>query len=53
MKELLKIILAPLKKIVLVILDRNKKNLYPLIKVYLYSECGITFQFNLHNENPK
>ena len=40
------------KKIVIVILDRNSKNLYPFIKDYLYSERGITSQFMLHDENP-
>ena len=40
------------KKIVIVVLDRNTKNLYPLIKDYLYSERGITSQFMLHDENP-
>ena len=40
------------KKIVIVILDRNTKNLYPLIKDYLYTEKGITSQFMLHDENP-
>ena len=40
------------KKIAIVILDRNTKNLYPLIKDYLYTEKGITSQFMLHDENP-
>ena len=40
------------KKIVIVVLDRNTKNLYPLIKDYLYTERGITSQFMLHDENP-
>lgn len=40
------------KKILIVVLDRNTKNLYPLIKDYLYSERGITSQFMLHDENP-
>ena len=40
------------KKIVIVILDKNTKNLYPLIKDYLYTEKGITSQFMLHDENP-
>ena len=40
------------KKIVIVILDRNTKNLYPIIKDYLYTEKGITSQFMLHDENP-
>ena len=40
------------KKIVIVILDRNTKNLYPIIKDYLYSERGITSQFMLHDESP-
>ena len=53
MKELRKMMSAHLKKIVLVMLDRNKKNLYPVIKDYLYSEYGIISQFMLYNENPK
>ena len=40
------------KTIAIVILDRNTKNLYPLIKDYLYTEKGITSQFMLHDENP-
>ena len=40
------------KKIVIVILDRNTKNLYPIIKDYLYTEKGITSQVMLHDENP-
>ena len=40
------------KKIVIVILDRGTKNLYPLIKDYLYTEKGIISQFMLHDENP-
>ena len=40
------------KRIIIVVLDRNTKNLYPLIKDYLYSERGITSQFMLHDENP-
>ena len=37
---------------VIVILDRNTKNLYPIIKDYLYTEKGITSQVMLHDENP-
>ena len=51
--ELKNIKLTGEKKIVIVVLDRNTKNLYPLIKDYLYSERGITSQFMLHDENPK
>ena len=40
------------KIIVIVVLDRNTKNLYPVIKDYLYTEKGITSQFMLHDENP-
>ena len=40
------------KKMVIVILDRNTKNLYPIIKDYLYTEKGITSQVMLHDENP-
>ena len=40
------------KKMVIVVLDRNTKNLYPIIKDYLYTEKGITSQVMLHDENP-
>ena len=50
--ELRNMKLSPDKKIVIVVLDRNTKNLYPLIKDYLYSERGISSQFMLHDENP-
>ena len=40
------------KKMVIVVLDRNTKHLYPLIKDFLYTEKGITSQFMLHDENP-
>ena len=52
LEELRNMKLVPSKQIVIVILDRNTKNLYPLIKDYLYSERGITSQFMLHDENP-
>ena len=39
------------KKVVIVVLDRNTKHFYPIIKDYLYSELGITSQFMLHDEN--
>ena len=40
------------KKVVIVVLDRNTKNLYPLIKNFLYTQGGLTSQFMLHDENP-
>ena len=40
------------KKIIIVVLDKNTKNWYPMIKDYLYSARGITSQFMLHDENP-
>ena len=51
--ELKNIQLKEGKKIVIVVLDKATKNLYPLIKDYLYTERGITSQFMLHDENPK
>ena len=51
-KELHNINIDKNKKMVIVILDRNTKNLYPLIKDFLYTEKGITSQFMLHDENP-
>ena len=50
--ELQQMKLDPKKRILIVVLDRNTKNLYPLIKDYLYSERGISSQFMLHDENP-
>ena len=50
--ELKEMKLNSTKIIVIVVLDRNTKNLYPFIKDYLYSERGITSQFMLHDENP-
>ena len=41
------------KKVAIVVLDKNTKNLYSTIKNYLYTQGGITSQFMLHNENPK
>ena len=52
MDELKNMKLPPSKRIVIVVLDKNTKNLYPLIKDYLYSERGITSQFMLHDEAP-
>ena len=40
------------KQVVIVVLDRNTKNLYPLIKNFLYTQGGLTSQFMLHDENP-
>ena len=41
------------KKVAIVVLDKGTKNLYPIIKNYLYTQGGITSQFMLHKENPK
>jgi aubergine-like protein len=41
------------KKIAIIVLDRNTKHLYPIIKNYLYTQGGITSQCMLHDENPK
>ena len=40
------------KQVAIVVLDRNTKNLYPLIKNFLYTQGGLTSQFMLHDENP-
>ena len=41
------------KKVAIVVLDRSTKNLYPIIKNFLYTQGGLTSQFMLHDENPK
>ena len=41
------------KKIAIIVLDKNTKHLYPIIKNYLYTQGGITSQCMLHDENPK
>jgi aubergine-like protein len=41
------------KIIAIVVLDKFTKNLYPLIKDYLYTQGGLTSQFMLHDENPR
>jgi len=41
------------KKVAIVVLDKNTKNLYHIIKNYLYTQSGITSQFMLHNENSR
>ena len=40
------------KQVAIVVLDRSTKNLYPLIKNFLYTQGGLTSQFMLHDENP-
>ena len=41
------------KKVAIVVLDKNTKNLYHIVKNYLYTQSGITSQFMLHNENSR
>ena len=41
------------KQVAIVVLDRSTKNLYPIIKNFLYTQGGLTSQFMLHDENPK
>ena len=41
------------KTIAIVVLDKFRKNLYPFIKDFLYTQAGITSQFMLHDENPR
>ena len=53
LNELRKINYNDGKKIAIVVLDRNTKNLYPIIKNFLYTQGGLTSQFMLHDENPK
>ena len=53
LNELRKINYNDGKKIAIVVLDRNTKNLYTIIKNYLYTKGGLTSQFILKDENPK
>ena len=53
LNELRKINYNDGKKIAIVVLDRNTKNLYTIIKNYLYTQGGLTSQFILKDENPK
>ena len=53
LNELRKINYNDGKRIAIVVLDRNTKNLYPIIKNFLYTQGGLTSQFMLHDENPK
>ena len=41
------------KKIIIVVLDKNTKHLYPTIKDFIYSQTGLASQFMLHDENPR
>ena len=51
-KELENLNFSNEKKMCIVVLDKSTKNLYPIIKDYLYSIGGISSQFMLHDENP-
>ncbi len=41
------------KKMILVVLDKKTKNLYPFIKDYIYTQTGLASQFMLHDENQR
>ena len=41
------------KIMVIVVLDKKTKHLYPTIKDYLYTQGGLPSQFMLHDENPR
>ena len=41
------------KKIIIVVLDKKTKNLYPTFKDFFYSQTGLTSQFMLHDENSR
>ena len=41
------------KKMAIIVLDHNTKNLYPIIKDYIYSQGGVASQCMLHDENIK
>lgn len=53
LNELKKINYNDGKIIVIVVLDKSTKNLYPYIKDFLYTQAGLTSQFMLHDENPR
>ena len=41
------------KKMVIIVLDQNTRNLYPIIKDYIYSQAGVASQCMLHDEQVK
>ena len=41
------------KKMAIIVLDQNTRNLYPIIKDYIYSQAGVASQCMLHDEQAK
>ena len=41
------------KKMAIIVLDQNTRNLYPIIKDYIYSQAGVASQCMLHDEQSK
>ena len=41
------------KKMAMIVLDQNTRNLYPTIKDYIYSQAGISSQCMLHDEQAR
>ena len=41
------------KKMAMIVLDQNTRNLYPTIKDYIYSQAGIASQCMLHDEQAR
>ena len=41
------------KKMVIIVLDHNTRNLYPIIKDYIYSQAGVASQCMLHDEQTR
>ena len=41
------------KKMIIVVLDRKTKNLYSIIKDFIYTQTGLASQFMLHDENQR
>jgi aubergine-like protein len=41
------------KKMIIVVLDKRTKHLYPAIKDFIYTQTGLASQFMLHDENQR
>ena len=41
------------KKMIIVVLDKKTKNLYPFIKDFIYTQTGLASQFMLHDESQR
>ena len=41
------------KKMIMVVLDKRTRNLYPTIKDFIYTQTGLASQFMVHDENQR